>query len=82
MPLLDGKQVDASAIDPAKHKFIGMWRPPESSVWDTSILNTLPRRERIDYRDAHRNDHLSWREGVYDEPQYVTMETEHGHAST
>ena len=28
MPILDGHKVDADQIDSAKHRFIGMWRPP------------------------------------------------------
>ena len=28
MPLLDGKKVPADEIDPAKHRYVGMWRPP------------------------------------------------------
>ena len=28
MPILDGRKVDADQIDPAKHRCIGMWRPP------------------------------------------------------
>ena len=29
MAILDGRRVPACDIDPARHRFIGMWRPPE-----------------------------------------------------
>lgn len=56
MPILDGRPVPACDIDPARHRFIGMWRPPE------------PPKDPLARLSVTRN----WLDGLYDEPQYVT----------
>jgi hypothetical protein len=71
MPILDGKPCKPEEIDPAKHRFIGMFRPP-----------TWPRRESIGHLidcpctrllgdTATIREH--WRDGHFDEPQYINI---------
>lgn len=55
MPILDGRPVPACDIDPARHRFIGMWRPPELVVLTGNYFRAR------------------WAEGLYDEPQYVSI---------
>jgi hypothetical protein len=66
MVLLDGKHVANDQIDPAKHKFIGTFRPPHFpsgiiACGCGSLLHTL----------EQSNSH--WQSGHMDTPQYVTI---------
>lgn len=81
MALLNGKFVKPEEIDPAKHKFIGLFRspkPPDTRFFDEetktykyadvmscSCGHNLWTRESI-------QDH--WRKGHFDVPQYVNIE--------
>ena len=40
MALLNGKFVDASEIDPARHRFIGTFRPPQAPRGEGYMLCT------------------------------------------
>lgn len=70
MTLLNGKHVPASDIDPAKHRFIGLFRPAQD-----------PYREEC--RNIHctcgqilqfaGESFKHWQQGCFDEPQYVDI---------
>ena len=78
MVILDGKQVDAKQIDPAKHQFIGTWRPPaipKDFVGEYAIclcgesMNTVTSGGFV-WNRAFKH----WQGGCFDEPQYVTIQ--------
>lgn len=66
MAILDGKHVADEVIDPGKHRYTGMWRPPSS------------RDQRIcqcgDTLWAVGSDLPHWQAGHFDEAQYVTID--------
>ncbi len=85
MPLLNGKSVSAGEIDPAKHRYIGMFRPAEcpnakcndpktgQEIYADALIcncgSTLWSVNAI--REHYKN-------GCFDQPQYVDIETDHG----
>lgn len=83
-PILDGKPIDPSQIDPAKHRYVGTFRPADRS--GLPKLNTHEkcpgcRREfhyygmTTRYEDAIETwlaDHYA--KGCFDVPQYVSIE--------
>lgn len=71
MPILDGKPVDASVIDPAKHKYIGMWRPPEAPQERCDF--SLPRHDAMVAWNNNLRSQDAWRKGELDVAQYVTI---------
>lgn len=71
MPILDGKPVDASVIDPAKHKYIGMWRPPEPPQERCDF--SLPRLDAMVAWNNNLRSQDAWRKGELDVAQYVTI---------
>ncbi len=70
--LLDGKHVGPKDLDPALHRFVGMWRPPFVEVVQMMQgLQTWP-VNRYHFEQP-------WRDGAWDIPQYVTIkEIDHG----
>ena len=71
MVLLDGKFVAAESIDPAKHRYLGMFRPainpianPRTDVYCTCGQILKMRGEETEH----------YQKGCYDSPQYVTIE--------
>jgi len=68
MPLLNGKFVIAEDIDPAQHKFIGMFRnpaPPQSMGYILCPCGqTLQNLETT---------HSHWQLGHMDTPQYISI---------
>jgi len=89
MAILDGRQVEADQIDPAKHRFIGMWRPPQppASEEDMKVLNQRLRPGCHPHETDcvcgcgfvwSTMDYLGrmrehWQNGCYDEAQYTTI---------
>jgi len=74
MAILDGKHVDNSSIDPAKHKFIGMFRPP--SPPEQTARGYCPgclTATRGSSGPFQRVMFECWQLGHYDESQYVTI---------
>lgn len=69
--ILDGKPVDASVIDPAKHKYIGMWRPPEPPQERCDF--SLPRLDAMVAWNNNLRSQDAWRKGELDVAQYVTI---------
>jgi len=68
--LLDGKYTDPAEINPAKHRFIGMFRPPippELDKWG----GYCPECRSV--RLHEEKPWSCWREGHFDIPQYVTI---------
>lgn len=80
---LDGQQVSHDVIDPAKHRFIGTFRPPQCpDARYTKEDGTVAYADVIGCRCGQdlwsveqTQDH--WRQGHFDIPQYVTMEGAH-----
>lgn len=68
--ILDGKPVDASVIDPAKHKYVGMWRPPVAP--QKSLEGLSPFNYEIEWASNQYNKQ-AWLEGKLDVAQYVTI---------
>ena len=68
MAILEGKKVDGDKIDPALHKFIGMWRPPYppdcsgAHAWVCSCGETI---------FVVGKEHEHWLKGCFDQAQYV-----------
>jgi hypothetical protein len=70
MPLLNGKFVDASVIDPAKHKFIGTFRPATNPMADPHGYILCSCGEILQVR-GQEVEH--YRRGCCDELQYVDL---------
>ena len=79
MPLLDGKPVAPDAIDPAKHKFVGTFRPPQQP--DTKYIDKNGAVQYAGVLLCPCGGHLwtvnacfdHWQQGHFDQPQYVTI---------
>ena len=80
--ILDGKEVDAALITVA-HRYVGMWRPPVDPLVAADEENL--RREPKDRYTARMcscgatmwyidTDHVHWKKGCFDLPQYETPE--------
>ena len=64
---LNGEPVDATEIDSRKHKFIGMFRPPQCPRFKADwICPGCMKIERFVWEET-----LHYREGCFDVPQYV-----------
>lgn len=73
MPLLNGKFVAAAVIDPAKHRYIGSFRPPENPLIPKASCYAVHCRcgqSLTTYQDGWEH----YRNGCCDEPQYVDIE--------
>lgn len=78
MPLLDGKYVASDEIDPAKHKFIGTFRPPSQP--DSKLINgsysgiiLCPCGRGL---QSAQETAEHWQRGHFDTPQYISISTE------
>ena len=80
MVYLDGRKVSVEMIDPAKHRFIGSFRPPQQP--DTRFTREDGTVEYAAVMVCGCGRHLwdvqsvgeHWRQGHMDTPQYVTVE--------
>jgi hypothetical protein len=73
MVLLDGVGVVDKIIDPAKHRYIGMFRYPfavPTERLDCIVCSCLTNFWTIEQLRQH------WQLGHYDTPQYVTIKDE------
>lgn len=70
--LLDGRVVNPQEISPAKHRFLGMFRPPR--LGDPFHGDLYCACGRILMTVADVQEH--WRLGHNDVPQYVTIDKE------
>jgi hypothetical protein len=78
MALLDGKEVLDNVIDPAKHKFVGMFRKPFLE-YGCNKPGHIPGFIHCGCGQALQTMEASlahWRLGHWDELQYVTIEKE------
>ena len=72
--LLDGKHVAGSSIDPAKHRYIGMFRPaingliPSKPVY--AVICTCGHHLKF-----HEECISHYRSGCIDIPQYVSIDS-------
>ena len=80
MSLLDGKQVKPEEINPAKHRFIGTWRPPAVPVRPRIRGVVCPCGQELNYLQGSgqilvdgSRAFVHWQAGCFDEPQYVTI---------
>jgi len=71
MAILDGRQVDPSIINPARHRFIGTWRPPSAPV---SAKGAWIACHCGHVLQAVGENFQHWQRGCFDQPQYVTYE--------
>lgn len=69
--LLDGKHVGAAAIDPAQHRFLGMFRPADVVPAGNYGLLLCPCGSHLSTNEQIREH---WRSGCRDVPQYVTID--------
>ena len=75
LPLLDGKYVPAETIDPAKHRYLGMFRPPTNPLMPAKPVYAV-----ICYCGYHLTFRAQSREhylqGCCDVPQYASITCE------
>ena len=82
MPYLDGTPVNPDEIDPAKHKFIGLFRPPAAPT-----TRHIDDSGKVIYADAFmcgcgqtlwtiQDIYDHYQRGHFDEPQYITIKKE------
>lgn len=75
MPLLNGQYVDASAIDPQRHRYLGMWRPPVNPLAATSPgVAVIICSCGAHLRYVHEGEQHYLR-GCCDTPQYVDIKS-------
>jgi len=85
--LLNGKEVDFSVVDPAKHKFIGMFRYPYPILMNKRneyqnlhpseyVMHSCPRCGVLDTHTQSMFD--CWQMGHFDIPQFANIEEERG----
>lgn len=85
-PILDGQPVDPSLVDPAKHRFIGTFRPaskqdcqPIEGEFPTKLCPSCGGRFAPYYLTETHQEALAkwqdkhWRNGCFDVPQYVSI---------
>lgn len=74
--LIDGVVCDPEYVDPAIHKFIGMFRPPLDSTsqkyFETNSGLGLSFGYAL-YMGVREGDRERYNAGTYDLPQYVTI---------
>ena len=68
--LLDGVYVQPSKVDPGKHRFIGLFRPPRNPLLGATTDCICPCGGRVRY--VHEGEQ-HYRNGCFDTPQYVTI---------
>lgn len=61
--LLDGVYVQPSKVDPGKHRFIGLFRPPRNP-----FLGATTDCSCVFFGEQH------YRNGCFDTPQYVSIQ--------
>jgi len=71
MPLLKGSLVPLEAIDPAKHRYIGMWRPAVSPTDGCRGVFLCTCGQTLYTHEQGREHYLR---GCFDIPQYVDIE--------
>ena len=72
--ILDGQYVPADQINPAKHRFIGTFRPPLPDPPEEWLIHGVCRNCNTGMRTSMGNCyHKHWAQGCFDVPQYVTM---------
>ena len=69
MVYLDGKLVEESVIDPAKHKFAGAFRPPALSEYQGKGYIACPCGSML---QTFQQSSAHWQQGCFDVPQYFT----------
>ena len=67
---LDGKRVEPAVIDPAKHRFLGMFRPARNP-WENPSFDILCTCGEI--LKYHHQEVAHYKRGCYDVPQYATL---------
>jgi len=72
MAILDGEYIDDKDIDPAKHKFIGIFRDPFSTYKDLHIVAFRCGCGEQLFNERSLFDH--WQRGHMDAAQYVSIE--------
>jgi len=76
MVYLNGKKVQNDAIDPAKHIFIGCFRPPSPPASNWPISEGAWRVIACpcgDHLWTVKACHEHWRDGHLDVPQYIDI---------
>lgn len=67
---LDGVLTDSTEIDPAKHTFVGMFRPPTAGAYMGNGLVACPCGSILHLMS---DSFLHWQVGHFDVPQYKTI---------
>jgi len=68
--LLNGNYVQPEVVDPTKHRYVGMFRPPVNPVINPTTDILCRCGEILKYR-GQEVEH--YRRGCYDVPQYVDI---------
>lgn len=69
--ILDGVYVQPNKIEAAKHRFLGLFRPPVNPFWNATTICICICGQQLKYR--HETDqHYS--NGCFDTPQYVSIQ--------
>ncbi len=68
--LLDGVFVQPHKVDPAKHRFLGIWRPPINPFLGATTAYICVCGATLNY--AQQTDQ-HYRNGCFDTPQYVSI---------
>ena len=71
--LLDGEYVDPSTINPARHRFLGAFRPPVDIFANCKADIICPCGEVLRFVGQSRKH---WAQGCQDIPQYATITKE------
>lgn len=69
--ILDGKRIEASEINPAIHRYIGMFRPAVDPASDANCSVMCPCGKIQQFREEGMPHYHA---GHWDLPQYVTIE--------
>lgn len=72
--ILDGKAVNPDEVDPAKHRFLGMFRPAQSMEAECRKAGAFMQCSCGQTLMVHGAVDKHWRQGCFDVPQYVTIE--------
>ena len=70
MPILNGKRVSKEQIDPAKHRFVGIFRapsPPDFRGYDNFYCDCGHNLQTFEQGFSH------WQMGHFDDMQYVDL---------
>lgn len=71
--ILDGGYVTPDTIDPAKHRYIGIFRPPAPIVPTGEHRMHCPSCHQIMYTSMGNSLVQHWQKGCFDVPQYQTV---------